>query len=101
SFTRAEVIEATGLSAPTVGTLCAQLIRSGVVTDLGTGPSRGGRRPASMQFNARYGYVAGIDIGPTRTRLAVADLHGERLAHRVVDTTTSGGAADVLTRLAA
>src|SRR5437867_8644268 len=100
-FTRAEVIQATGLSAPTVGTLCAQLIRSGVVTDLGTGPSRGGRRPASMEFNARHGYVAGIDIGPTKTRLAVADLRGERLAHRVVDTPTSGTAADVLTRIAA
>ena len=100
-FTRTEVIDATGLSAPTVGTLCAHLIRSGVVTDLGTGPSRGGRRPASMEFNARHGYVAGIDIGPTKTRLAVADLRGERLAHRVVDTPTSGTAADVLTRIAA
>src|SRR5438876_530529 len=75
-FTRAEVIQATGLSAPTVGTLCAHLIRNGVVTDLGTGPSRGGRRPASMEFNARHGYVAGIDIGPTRARLAGAALRG-------------------------
>src|SRR5437016_5725298 len=41
-FARAEVIQATGLSAPTVGTLCAHLIRNGVVADLGTGPSRGG-----------------------------------------------------------
>src|SRR5437667_10320722 len=36
SFTRAELIQATGLSAPTVGTLCAQLLRSGVVSALGT-----------------------------------------------------------------
>src|SRR5438094_10409366 len=91
AFTRTEVIHATGLSAPTVGTLCAQLIRSGVVTDLGTGPSRGGRRPASMEFNARHGYVAGIDIGPTRTRLAIADLRGAPLAHRVVSTPNAAG----------
>ena len=99
-FTRAEVIQATGLSAPTVGTLCAQLIRSGVVTDLGTGPSRGGRRPASMEFNARHGYVAGIDIGPTRTRLAIADLRGERLAHRVVSTPNGAGPEESLSALA-
>ena len=99
-FTRAEVIQATGLSAPTVGTLCAQLIRSGVVTDLGTGPSRGGRRPASMEFNARHGYVAGIDIGPTRTRLAIADLRGERLAHRVVPTPNGAGPEESLSALA-
>jgi len=99
-FTRAEVIQATGLSAPTVGTLCAQLIRSGVVTDLGTGPSRGGRRPASMEFNARHGYVAGIDIGPTRTRMAIADLRGERLAHRVVPTPNGAGPEESLSALA-
>src|SRR5438876_7227270 len=73
-FARAEVIDVTGLSAPTVGTLCSHLIRTGIVTDLGAGPSRGGRRPAFMEFNARHAYVAGIDIGPTKTRLALADL---------------------------
>lgn len=98
-FTRAELIEATRLSAPTVGTLCAQLIRSGVVRDLGTGPSRGGRKPSFMEFNARHGYVAGIDVGPTRTRLAVADLHGERLADKIVPTPT-GPPEVLLTRIA-
>jgi predicted NBD/HSP70 family sugar kinase len=99
-FTRNEVIGATGLSAPTVGTLCSQLIRSGAVTDLGAGPSRGGRRPSFMEFNARHGFVLGIDIGPTRTRLAIADLRGERLAHRVVSTPTDAAPAELLTRLA-
>ena len=86
TFTRAELIEATGLSAPTVGSLVCHLIRSGIVRDLGAGPSRGGRRPSFMEFNARHGYIAGIDLGPTRTRLAVADLRGELLAHDVVAT---------------
>src|SRR6266545_2518671 len=76
SFTRAELIQATGLSAPTVGTLVSHLIRSGVVRDLGVGPSRGGRRPAFMEFNARHGFVVGIDLGPRQTRMAVADLTG-------------------------
>lgn len=86
TFTRAELIEASGLSAPTVGSLVTHLMRSGVVRDLGTGPSRGGRRPSFMEFNARHGFIAGIDLGPTRTRLAVADLRGEPLAHAVVPT---------------
>jgi glucokinase len=86
TFTRAELIEASGLSAPTVGSLVSHLIRSGVVRDMGTGPSRGGRRPSFMEFNARHGFIAGIDLGPTRTRLAVADLRGEPLAHDVVAT---------------
>jgi glucokinase len=99
-FTRPELIEATGLSAPTVGTLISHLIRCGVVTDLGTAPSRGGRRPSLMEFNARHGYAAGIDIGPTRTRLAVADLRGELVAHRIVTTPSKGTPAATLLKLA-
>ncbi|HET6899283.1 MAG TPA: ROK family protein [Vicinamibacteria bacterium] len=101
SFTRAELIEATGLSAPTVGSLVSHLIRSGVVRELGAGPSRGGRRPAFMEFNARHGLVAGIDLGPTRTRLSVADLRGEPLAHRIVPTPASIGPEALLSRMAA
>lgn len=98
-FTRAELIKVTGLSAPTVGTLASALIRDGLLTELGTGPSRGGRRPARMQFNALYGFVAGIDIGPTRTRLGLADLRGQRITHRMVST-PSGAPACLLASLA-
>jgi predicted NBD/HSP70 family sugar kinase len=100
-FTRSELIGATALSAPTVGSLVTHLIGQGLLKDLGTGPSRGGRRPSFMEFNHRYGFVAGIDLGPTQTRLAVADLHGERLAHRVMDTPRGIGPAPLLSRLAA
>lgn len=85
-FTRAELIEATGLSAPTVGSLAVSLIRRGLLTDLGAGPSRGGRRPSTMEWNARYGFVAGILLGSDRTWLAVADLRGEVIARRAVPT---------------
>jgi predicted NBD/HSP70 family sugar kinase len=100
-FTRAELIEATGLSAPTVGSLVTHLIGGGLVRDLGTGPSRGGRRPSFMEFNDRYGFVAGIDLGPSQTRLAIADLHGVTLAHGVVGTPRGVGPAPLLSRIAA
>jgi len=100
-FTRAELIDATGLSAPTIGSLASALIRSGVVRDLGTGPSSGGRRPAFMEFNAHHGFVAGIDLGPTHTRLAIADLRGELLAHRVLPTPLTHDPAGLLGEIAA
>jgi predicted NBD/HSP70 family sugar kinase len=100
-FTRAELIEATGLSAPTVGTLALSLIRSGLLTDLGTGPSRGGRRPSTMELNTRYGFVAAIHLGPARTWLAVADLRGEILERRAVETPQQVGPAALLSRVAA
>jgi predicted NBD/HSP70 family sugar kinase len=88
-FTRAELTEATALSAPTVGTLTVQLIRNGLIRHLGTGPSRGGRRPSFMEFNARYGFVAGLVVDPQRTRVALADLRGDRLAARHWPTPTN------------
>jgi len=99
-LTRAELIQATGLSAPTVSSLVSHLIRRGLVRDLGTGPSRGGRRPSFMEFNARHGFVAGIDIGATKTRLAVADLRGERLSHDVIPTPSDVGPPELLSRMA-
>jgi glucokinase len=100
AFTRAEISDATGLSAPTVGSLTSELIHSGVLTDRGTGPSRGGRRPSFMEFNARYGFVAGIDLGPTHTRLALADLRGEVVAHQIVRTPRTRGPKAILEKLA-
>jgi glucokinase len=43
-----------------------------------------------MEFNARHGYIAGIDLGPTRTRLAVADLRGQALAREIIATPSDG-----------
>lgn len=100
AFTRAELIQATGLSAPTVGSVTSDLIRKGVLKDLGTAPSRGGRRPSLMEFNALHGFVAGIDLGPTRTRLGVGDLRGQQLAMRIVDTPTRVSPAALIDRLA-
>jgi predicted NBD/HSP70 family sugar kinase len=100
SLTRSELIRATGLSAPTVGSLASELVRLGLVVDRGPGPSSGGRRPSRVEFNARYGYVAGIDLGPARTRLVVADLRGDPIGHRVVRTPAGLGPRALLARTA-
>lgn len=79
-LTRTAITAATGLSGPTVGSLAGELLKLGLLRELGLGPSTGGRRPRSLQFNARYGVVAGIVLGAATTRLAIADLAGEMLA---------------------
>jgi predicted NBD/HSP70 family sugar kinase len=100
-FTRAELIEATGLSAPTVGRLVRDLIRGGLVRGVGSGPSRGGRPPFSMEFNARHGFVATIVLGLARTRLAVADLRGERLAQETLPLPKAPSPREMLEEIAA
>jgi predicted NBD/HSP70 family sugar kinase len=79
-LTRAELTTVTGLSAPTVGSLAGELLRLGLLNELGRGPSTGGRRPRALQFNASYGFVAGVVLEARTTRLALSDLAGATLA---------------------
>ena len=59
-FTRAELIKATGLSAPTVGSLASALIRVGLLSELGAGPSRGGR----VRRASHVGVFEGDQVDP-------------------------------------
>lgn len=73
---RADLARSSGLTAPTVSAGVAKLMRRDLVIELGRGNSSGGRPPGLLEFNARHGYVIGIDIGGSSVRLALADLNG-------------------------
>lgn len=90
-LTRAELMQATSLSAPTVGSLIHELLRLGLLRELGVGPSTGGRRPRALQFNSDYGVVVGAVLGARTTRVAVADLIGRTLAATELQTLTDEG----------
>jgi predicted NBD/HSP70 family sugar kinase len=78
-----ELVARTDLSRPTVDAVADDLLRLGWITELAAErPSRG--RPArSLSFDARAGYVAGLDIGEVKVRAAVADLSGHVVAERM------------------
>lgn len=73
---RADLVRASGLTAPTVSAAIESLHRRGLVRFLGAGESSGGRPPHLMEFNAAHGYVFGADIGGSAVRVALADLSG-------------------------
>jgi glucokinase len=78
------------LSAPTVCALVDDLLdRRGLLRSVGKGVSNGGRRPLMVDFNADYGYVAGVDIGSRSLRFALADLRGQVVSRREERTPTA------------
>lgn len=99
---RADLVRYSGLSAPTVSSSITFLQRKGFVETIGAGVSSGGRPPRLLQFNSRFGYVAGVDIGGSVLRVALADLGGtilgkwvapvpsQRAPERVVSLVRSG-----------
>ncbi len=77
---KADLVRASGLSAPTVTNVVAYLASAGLVEPIGEGDSTGGRPPDIIRFRSECGCVLGVEIGPAFLRLLLADLHGLELA---------------------
>jgi len=76
---KADLVRASGLSAPSVTNVVATLISSGLVETLGEGDSTGGRPPDILRFHAEYGCVGAVEITRTALRFLLADLSGREL----------------------
>lgn len=97
---RADLVRYSGLSAPTISSGVAYLKQHGLIESMGPGPSNGGRPPSLLRFNSKAGYVAGVDIGTSLVRIALADLDGE-IAGKVEVTTYSQSTPDHVVSLIA
>jgi predicted NBD/HSP70 family sugar kinase len=71
---RQDLSMATGLSAASVTNVIRELLDEGIVVETGLADSDGGRPRAMLGMNPGYGYVVGVDIGETRTRVELFDL---------------------------
>src|SRR5215472_18086476 len=77
---KADLVRASGLSAPSVTNVVATLISTGLVETIGEGNSTGGRPPDILRFKAEHGCVAGVEITREALRFLLADLSGRELA---------------------
>jgi predicted NBD/HSP70 family sugar kinase len=91
----AKIAKLTGLSRPTVETVCDGLLAQGWLhlgaSSQDSTPAVG--RPARLlEFNARAGFVLAVDVGAHTISAAIADLRGETVAvqRSRVDSTLSG-----------
>ncbi|HEY1174855.1 MAG TPA: MarR family transcriptional regulator, partial [Phytomonospora sp.] len=70
----ADLMGATGLSRPAVTRALGLLADAGVVEFLEGNDSRVGRPAVRARFRAEIGHVAGIDVGPHKVLVMIADL---------------------------
>ncbi|MFI5530105.1 ROK family protein [Kitasatospora sp. NPDC051853] len=78
---------ATGLSRPAVTRALAALAEGGLVESVTAAPEAAaapGRPAQHVRFRAEAGHVAGIDIGPHKVLVVIADLAGGPRAERRV-----------------
>ena len=79
SCSRADLVRATGLSAPTVTNVVKDLLSKGLVEPLGEGESRGGRPPDNFRFKAERGCVLAVEISAHSITFLLTDLNGNQL----------------------
>jgi glucokinase-like ROK family protein len=73
---RAGISAATGLNKGTVSNLVQVLLERGLVEEIGTGASSGGRKPVLLRFQPGAGHSVGVDLGVNYIRILLTDLGG-------------------------
>jgi glucokinase len=77
---KADLVRASGLSAPTVTNVVAQLASAGLVEAIGEGASTGGRPPDILRFRAERACLMAVEISQGFVALLAADLEGRELS---------------------
>ncbi|MFD0620268.1 ROK family protein [Paenibacillus sp. GCM10027629] len=91
-ISRAAVSKMTGLNKGTVSSLVQELIDNGLILEIGTGKSSGGRKPVMLLFHETAGYAIGVELGVSSIRTLLTNLNGEMIEEdqRPLDTTDRG-----------
>jgi predicted NBD/HSP70 family sugar kinase len=80
-ITRSDVSRRLHLSLPTITRIVTDLIEENLVREFSAADSRGGRRPALLEFNHRANLVIGVYVGQKMIG-ALADLNGQIVERR-------------------
>jgi predicted NBD/HSP70 family sugar kinase len=85
-ISRAEIARETSLQRSTVSAIVDDLVVEGLVEEIGTGDSTGGRKPTLLQLKIGTPVAIGVDITPRETTVALADLGGNILSRETFPT---------------
>jgi glucokinase len=79
SCSKADLVRASGLSAPTITNVVGDLLSADLIKALGEGESNGGRPPDIIAFKAERGCVMAVKITADSVSFLLADLNGKEL----------------------
>jgi glucokinase len=79
SCSKADLVRASGLSAPTITNVVADLLTADLIKPLGEGESNGGRPPDIISFKAERGCVLAVKLTADNLSFLLTDLNGREL----------------------
>lgn len=95
-ISRAEIAKETALQRSTVSSIVSSLLDEGFIEEVGTGSSSGGRKPTMLQLRRDEAVAIGVDITPTVTTIASANLAGKIVERETFQTSAD---SDEMSRL--
>ncbi len=75
-ISRAEIARQTELHRSTVSVIVDELLADGMIVEIGSGESTGGRKPKLYELKTGVPVAIGVDLTPRTTTIALADLAG-------------------------
>ena len=90
-ISRAEIARETALQRSTVSAIVDDLQDAGLIEDIGTGDSTGGRKPTLLKLRIGTPVAIGVDVTPRKTTIAIADLAGKVLEQETFPTSADMG----------
>src|SRR5437588_2727934 len=85
-ISRAEIARETALQRSTVSAIVDALQTEGLVEEIGTGESTGGRRPTMLRLRTAGAIAIGAAVTPSLTIVAASDLAGRVLSQKQFPT---------------
>ena len=76
ALSRADLSKATGLSPTATGLIVSTLIEKGYIHEIGTGESKGGRRPVLLELQRDSYYSIGLDVDIDSISYILIDITG-------------------------
>ncbi len=99
-ISRVELVEATGLTQPTISNIVRRLIKDGVVRETGDTVATGGKPRTLLVINSHAAYGVGIHVGAETLTCVVTDTRGGTVGRELVAGPADENPSRVLTRLA-
>jgi glucokinase-like ROK family protein len=81
-ISRADIARQAEVARSTVSEIVTTFLPTGLVAEVGAGPSRGGRRPIVLEFQDGAACILGVEMGATHVAVALTDLRGRVITWR-------------------
>ena len=91
-ISRGEIAQKTALHRATISNILDGLLGSGLIEEVGSGESTGGRPPILLRLRAAGPVAIGVDLGTARTVVAMSDLVGRVLEQEEFATSADASA---------